>query len=88
MNTFMVKLTIREAAEKRGVTTAYQLQKKLGSHPGMAARLWKGDMAQIALKTLDALCEVLDCELSDLLIRTNNGSSKTAKKATKKGGAK
>jgi DNA-binding Xre family transcriptional regulator len=87
MNMHMVKLTIREAAERRGITTAYQLQKKLGAHPGMAARLWKGDMAQIALKTLDALCEVLDCELGDLLMRTNNSTSKAAKMA-KKGAAK
>lgn len=65
----MVKLTIRQAAEKKGITTAYQLQKAMNIPPAMAARLWKGEMKMIALSTLDALCEVLDCEVSDLIER-------------------
>lgn len=65
----MVKLTIREAAEARGITTAYQLQKAMGVQPGMAARLWKGEPEMIALKTLDRLCKALECGLTDLLVR-------------------
>lgn len=41
-----------------------------GVQPGMAARLWKGEMEMIALKTLDSLCEALGCEFTDLLVRT------------------
>ncbi len=75
----MVKLRIREAAEARGVTTAYQLQKRMGVQPGMAARLWKGDLEMIALKTLDRLCVALDCELADLLMRVPDKKAKREK---------
>jgi DNA-binding Xre family transcriptional regulator len=68
----MVRLKIREAAEARGITTAYQLQKAMGVQPGMAARLWKGELEMIALKTLDRLCDAIGCELSDLLVRQSD----------------
>jgi putative transcriptional regulator len=58
----MVKLQIREAAEKRGITTAYQLQKAAGFHPGHAARLWEGELKMIGLDTIDALCRALKCQ--------------------------
>lgn len=72
----MVKLTIRQAAEKKGITTAYQLQKAMNIPPAMAARLWKGEMKMIALSTLDALCEVLECEVSELVVRKKVGGLK------------
>lgn len=80
----MVKLTIRQAAEARGVTTAYQLQKLMDFQPAMAARLWKGEMKLIGLSTLDTICERLECDLSELISR-ENGKAKTARKQ-KKGG--
>jgi len=80
----MVKLTIREAAEKRGLSTAYQLQKKLSVPPGTAARLWRGDLEMIALKTLDFVCERLECELSEIISR-ENGKTKTTKTREKGG---
>jgi DNA-binding Xre family transcriptional regulator len=64
-----VELRIREAAEARGITTAYQLQKKMNVPPGTAARLWRGDMRMIGLDTIDALCEAIGCEPSDLIVR-------------------
>lgn len=81
----MVKLTIRQAAESRGLTTAYQLQKKLDVAPGTAARLWRGDLEMIALKTLDFVCERLGCELSEIISR-ENGQLMPAKKARRKKG--
>lgn len=68
----MVRLTIKEAARTRGIRNAYQLQKAMNIHPGMAARLWKGEMEMVALKTLDHLCDALGCGLSDLLVRIPN----------------
>jgi DNA-binding Xre family transcriptional regulator len=65
----MVKLQIRQTAKRNGITNAYQLQKVMEIQPAMAARLWKGDMKMIALNTLDALCESLDCELDELIVR-------------------
>ena len=75
----MVELRIQEVAMSRGITTAYQLQKALESHPAMAARLWKGNMDRIGLQTIDALCEALDCEPSDLIVRVKDGKRKKAK---------
>jgi DNA-binding Xre family transcriptional regulator len=65
----MVKLRIKQIARRNGITNAYQLQKAMSIQPGMAARLWKGQMKMIALDTLDALCEALDCELEELIVR-------------------
>jgi putative transcriptional regulator len=67
-----IKPHIKEIAEKRGVTTAYQLQKLLNIAPAVAARLWRGDFQRVDLITLDRLCEALECELSDLLVRVPN----------------
>ena len=65
----MIKLQIKQTAQRHGITNAYQLQKAMGIQPGMAARLWKGDMKMVALSTLDALCETLGCELDELIVR-------------------
>jgi DNA-binding Xre family transcriptional regulator len=65
----MIELRIRETAEANGITTAYQLQKRMNIPPGTAARLWRGEMRMIGLDTIDALCEALDCEPADLIIR-------------------
>jgi DNA-binding Xre family transcriptional regulator len=63
----MITLAIREQAEKRGITTAYQLQKATGAQPSMAAKWWKNDLEKIGIKTLDLLCTVLKCRPNDLL---------------------
>ncbi|HZS44948.1 MAG TPA: helix-turn-helix transcriptional regulator [Blastocatellia bacterium] len=67
----MIRLRIREAAKAKGIETAYQLQKIADLHPGHAARLWKGDLTQIGLNTLESLCEALDCDPADLIVRVN-----------------
>ncbi len=58
----MIVVTIRERAEKNGITTAYQLQKAMGISPTIAARLWRGDFDKIGMVTLDRLCRVLGCQ--------------------------
>ncbi len=63
----MIKITIREMAEKRGITTAYQLQKALEVQPSMAAKWWRNDLEKIGINTLDRLCTVLKCKPNDLL---------------------
>lgn len=57
----MITLRIKETAEERGIKTAYQLQKALGIPPAMAARLWKGQLEMIGLKTINRLCNALNC---------------------------
>ena len=63
----MITAHISEFAIKRGITTAYQLQKALDISPTVAARLWKGEFEMIGLVTLDKLCRVLRCQPDKLL---------------------
>jgi DNA-binding Xre family transcriptional regulator len=68
----MVTLRIKEVAVRNGIMTAYQLQKAAQLHPGHAAKLWKGEIEMIGLKTIDTLCEALNCDPSDLIVRDKN----------------
>ncbi len=63
----MIEVKIREFAEKRGMTTAYQLRIALDVSPTVAARLWRGDFAMLGMDTLDKLCRVLRCQPDKLL---------------------
>lgn len=74
----MIKVSIKEMAEKRGITTSYQLMKATGVQPSQAAKWYRNDLKSIGIDTLDLLCEALDCEPSDLLVRVS------AKKSSKK----
>jgi DNA-binding Xre family transcriptional regulator len=65
----MIKLQIKEAATKHGCTSGYQLMRRMNVTPSMAHRLWRGDLKMISLKTLDGLCQALNCELGDLFLR-------------------
>lgn len=63
----MITTRIKEVAERRGITTAYQLQKATELPPSMAARLFRDEVDMIALRTLDRLCAALKCKPNDLL---------------------
>ena len=66
----MVKPTIRQAAQKAGIKTAYQLQQRTGLSISLAYALWSNKGERIAYSTIDKLCEVLDCQPGDLMKRT------------------
>ena len=63
----MIKTHVREMAEKKGIKTAYQLQKALDISPSVAARLWKDDFEFISRTSLDRLCRLLKCPPSKLI---------------------
>ncbi|HJR07735.1 MAG TPA: helix-turn-helix transcriptional regulator [Pyrinomonadaceae bacterium] len=63
----MIVIAIREQAEKRGITTAYQLQKATGVQPTVAARWFRNDLKMIGIDSLSRLCAVLKCKPNDLL---------------------
>jgi DNA-binding Xre family transcriptional regulator len=63
----MITVAIRESAEKRGLTTAYQLMKLLDVSPSLAAKYWRNDMTMIGIDTLDRLCKALKCRPNDIL---------------------
>jgi len=73
----MFKVRIKEVARLKGVENYYQLgrlldTKKTGEikYEALARRLWNGDHVP-TLPTLAAVCDVLKCELSDLVVRKN-----------------
>lgn len=74
----MIRLAIRDVAQRRGITTAYQLMKAANVQPAVAAKWWTNKMDKIAIKTLDKLCTVLECRPEDLLIYKESKSLKRA----------
>jgi len=74
-----LKVRIREVAKSRGLTTAYQLQKLTGLAPSNAAKIYNNDIVQISVATLSKLCDVLDCEPSDLFVRSKPVSRSTSR---------
>jgi DNA-binding Xre family transcriptional regulator len=76
----MVILRVRDVAEQQGITTAYQLQKLARLHPGHAAKLWKGQLEMIGLKTINTLCEALNCEPGELFSRVSDGKRSVPRK--------
>ena len=62
-----LRLTIREACEARGITTAYGLQKAMDTFPATAARLFKGEMRLISLDALEDVMRAIGCDLADLI---------------------
>ncbi len=84
----MVTTRIRELAEKRGLTNAYQLQKATKLPPSMAARLFKDEVDMIALRTIDTLCNALGCEPGELLVRVAPSDKQPTKAANLKAATK
>ncbi len=68
-----MKWNLRFAAANRGVWKANELQRKLAEHglvisAGKMSGLWSGTPTSIKLDDLDVICEVLGCEVGELLI--------------------
>lgn len=95
----MIKVTVRQAARRRGIKNPYQLAQRLqptdvepkSSFQKLARRLWK-DGARPSFATLDLVAAALgNCELSELIVRVPSGHSKTVSQkreaATKQSGA-
>ena len=80
----MITVTIQEAAMRRGIKNAYQLQLLAKLSPAVAADLWRGEKLP-RLETLDKICGVLQCEISELIQRNGKAhASPTAKRSQKK----
>ncbi len=63
-----INVNIKKTAKERGITTAYQLQKRVKLSPSNASRLYNDNIKQISLDTLGKLCEALECEPGDLFV--------------------
>lgn len=69
-----MRWNLRMAAAQRGIWKSTELRRRLAEagleiSAGKMSGLWTGTPTTIRLEDLDVICEVLGCELSDLLIR-------------------
>lgn len=79
----MFRLTAKEAAKARGIKNYAELGREMtpegatdaekSRYAMIAMRLWRGK-SMPTLPTLGLVCDALDCELSDLIVR--NGKRK------------
>ena len=86
----MIELKIQEVARTRTIQTArgarpieniYLFALAINKPPATAKRLWAGTLRKVDLSLLDLVCEALDCDPCDLLVRTK---PKTAEKKSRK----
>lgn len=63
-----IKVNIANVAKRRGIKTAYQLQKALDLPPSQAAKLWKGEIKMIGIETIGRLCRVLKCRPDNIFV--------------------
>ena len=68
----MVTPTIRQAAKKAGIKTAYELHQRAGFSLSLAYALWSNKGEKIAYATINTLCHVFNCEVGDLMRRTKD----------------
>lgn len=64
----MIILQLGEMLEERG-QTVYWLWKQTGIRYATVWQMSKGDIARLNLDVLDRICEVLECQPGDLLVR-------------------
>jgi putative transcriptional regulator len=72
---------LRMVAAQRGVWRASDLRRALADagleiSAGKMSHLWSGKPISIRLEDLDVICSVLDCEPSELLLRSDPAEAK------------
>ena len=73
----MIKFRLNELLEERG-QTIYWLWKQTDIRYATIWQLGKGKVSRLNLDVLDRVCEVLECQPGDLLVRVE--SRKTRKR--------
>ena len=63
-----IRVRLRELLEQRGMAQT-ELQAKTGLGYSTINALYHGKTERVEFATLDVLCDVLDCEIGDLLER-------------------
>lgn len=69
----MIKVTIQQAARKRGIKNAYQFGQKVGFSDRVALRIWNNEQDP-KLKTLDRICSAWGCGLDELIVYKRDAS--------------
>ena len=67
----MITIRLAEMLEERG-QTVYWLWKQTGIRYATVWQMNKGDIARLNLDVLDRVCEVLECQPGDLLVRVED----------------
>ena len=84
-----MRWNLRLAAAERGVWKSTDMRRRLAEagleiSAGKMSGLWTGTPMTIRLEDLDVICSVLDCEVTDLLLREPDkvAARRPRKKAT------
>ena len=64
----VIKFRLNELLEERG-QTIYWLWKQTGIRYATVWQIGKGEVARLNLEALDSICEALECQPGDLLVR-------------------
>jgi len=87
----MIQPKLTEVLAHKGLSL-YWLAQETGIAYTTLHRLRKAQANSVDFRVLDEICEALDCQPGDLLVRVSNGSRgtriRTDKKAAKKKGAR
>ena len=67
----MIRFRLSEILEERQ-QTVYWLWKETGIRYATVWQMNKGKIARLSLDTLDRICEALECEPGDLLVRVED----------------
>lgn len=67
----MITVRLGEILEDRG-QTVYWLWKQTGIRYATIWHISKGEVARLNLEALDRICEVLECQPGDLLVRVED----------------
>ena len=62
----MIRFRLDRALDVRG-WTAYRLTQKSGIHPSVLSKYRHGEVREISVDTLDAMCKALRCKPGDLI---------------------
>jgi putative transcriptional regulator len=79
----MIKPKLTEALAHKGLSL-YRLAQETGVAYTTLRRLRKSQANSIDFRVVDEICDALDCQPGDLLVRVSNGSRGARIKAEKK----
>jgi putative transcriptional regulator len=71
----MIKFRLREILEERG-RTVYWLWKQTGIRYATVWQMANGEATRVNLDVLDRICEALECEPGDLLVRVKTSTKR------------
>ncbi len=71
----MIQIQLKRMLKKRK-RTMYWLAREVEAHYPSIYRLAEGQVTLLNIGTLDRICEALDCEVSDILVRVSRRRGK------------